>query len=503
MLNQVSEKKAEEIKATRKEKSALDFSCLLCNDMRVPFDVQRKTFYISLDMEEETWESLDFMSGQPEYEILFFEDIIRYDKKEIISEGKKFPVLVYNDREYASYYVTFSGLPLINLTTDVGIWQENIEGKATFYDTDFTRHGIQQSEYNGHIRGNTSRMFPKKGYKINLITDQSGVTELNKMSLFGMREDDDWILHALYNDDTKIRDRLSMEIWERFGADAVSEKGYYGPKMTYVEVFADNRYCGLYGLVEPVDAKQMDLQELDYSYKRKNPGGLIYQYLTFSEEKNPYREVEGFEIKEGMMSENAWQPMADLCAWLTLTDEEFLEQQWELVDIDSALRLWLFIQMITGHDHTAKNVYYVARYDDELKYDYKFYFAPWDMDLTWGNVSVGEINTVYTAFEHETVEHRVYWDVGDRLIETDHEGAKEYVQELYKELRGTVLTDQSIKRVIYELDSEIRNSGAFERDSVRWPEGVHASDCEQLVSYAKERLAFLDKALYDLEYYEN
>ncbi len=507
VFNTVAPELAEELKSNLNAVEELEFTALLCNKIRVPFDEGTNTFYVPIDMDTEQWETLEFVSGQPEYKILFLEDITDCSKQDVIAKGEKVELIVYNDEVWSEYYVTFTGLPIVDLATNEGFYSaEEITGTAVFYDTDFSLHGVQDSEYNGHIRGNTSRMFPKKGYKINLRkTNAEGVTELNKLSLFGMREDDDWILHALYNDDTKIRDRLSMQVWDTFGAGAVSEKGYYGPKMIYVEVFADNNYCGLYGLMEPVDAKQMDLAEEDYSYKRKNPGSVRYKYQNFFEERNPYAEVEGFEIKEGPIDEEAdiWEPMAQLAAVITLGDDEFKAQQSEIINEESALNLWLFLQIITGHDHTAKNVYYVAKYNDDLEYNYQFSFAPWDMDLTWGNVSVGEINPVYTEFEKETVHNRVYWDVGDELLHVDCHGAQDYVKELYSELRSTVLTDRSIEQMIYQLDAELRNSGAFARDKERWPEGVHASDCSQLLEYAKERLAFLDEALYDSEYYDN
>lgn len=502
VFNTVSEEGVQTLQSTLEEVEKLDFTALLCNETRVPFDDPEKTFYVPLDMENDKWEKLEFVSGQPEYQILFSEDVTDYDKQTVIAEGKKFPITVYDGNSWAMYYVVFSGLPIIDLATNEGFWSEEITGTAVFYDTNFVQYGTQQSDYNGHIRGNTSRMFPKKGYKINLTTDVTGTTDLNKLSLFGMREDDDWILHALYNDDTKIRDRFSIEVWEQFGANAVSEKSHYGPKMTYVEVFADNSYCGLYGLMEPVDAKQLDLETEDYSYKRKNPGGLVYQRRTFYEETNPYAEVEGFEIKDGLMTEDAWKAMASYCALLTLPDEEFMAQQSGLINEDSAIRLWLFVQLITGHDHTAKNVFYVAKYNDELQYDYEFFFAPWDMDLTWGNVSVGEINSVYTAFEKETYDDRVYWETGDKLIQLNYNGAKETMQELYKELRSTVLSDESIEQMILESDHQVRDSGAFARDKVRWTDSVHADDCSQLMEYAKMRLAFLDEALYNSKYLE-
>lgn len=499
LLNQVSAQKAEEIKAVRTENAVLDFSCLLCNDMRVPFDAQGKTFYVSVDMEENTWESLDFMSGQPEYNVLFLEDIIKYNKKETISQGRKIPVLVYNDTEYASYYIAFSGLPLIDLTTDVGMWQENIEGTVVFYDTDFTVNGVKESSYNAHLRGNTSRMYPKKGYKLNLVKNTaSGTVVNNKQAVFGMREDDDWILYAMYNDESKIRDRLCIDIWNEFGAKAVSEKSTYGTNLTYVEVFADNSYCGLYGLMEPVDAKQLNLSAADYLYKRKNPSGLVYE--DFLVATDPYEMVHGFEIKEGVMNEKAWEPMTELSYLVYHTsEEEFAKTVSNYMDEDSAMRMWLFIQIITGHDQRAKNVFYVARQEEE---GYRFYFAPWDMDLTWGNVSVGEVNPLYTDFEWETYDDDIPWETADRMIFSNVNGAADNMQELYKQLRKTILSDKQMEERISDLDNQLRASGAYERDRERWPEGAHTDDYKKLLNYAKLRLKFLDSALFDLQNYD-
>ena len=505
VFNTISMDKMSGIQSSLTEKEELEFTALLCNEIRVPFDEITNTFYVPVDMEDDTWEKMEFISGQQEYKILFSEDITENDKQKVIAEGKKFDLLVYDDSYWANYHIVFSGLPVIDLATNEGFYSsEKITGTAVFYDTDFTVHGIQQSEYNGHIRGNTSRMFPKKGYKLNLTTvDGSGTTVGNKISLFDMRNDDDWILYAMYNDDTKLRDALSMEVWDRFGAGAVSEKSYYGPKMIYVEVFADNSYCGLYGLMEPVDGKQLDLAEEDYSYKRKNPGGVRYKYDDFMEADDPTAVIEGFEIKDGILDEDAWKPMAELSAVLTLSEEELKAQQSEIMNEDSAMRMWLFMQMITGHDHTAKNIFYVAKYDDDLPYDYQFYFAPWDMDLTWGNVSVGEINPYYTAFEMDTYNDRVYWDTGDWMINLDYHDAVEKVQSLYKELRENVLTDEEIEIIIDALNNQIRNSGAFERDKERWPEGTHAEDVSLLKKYAQKRLNFLDDALYDFTLFDN
>ena len=504
IFNHVSEEQVESIKNILMEETELSFTALLCNEIRVPFDDATNTFYIPLDMENSEWEKLEIVSGQPEYAVLLAEDVTLKDKKELIANGEKIDLIVYDQTSWSNYYIVFSGLPIIDLATNEGFYAaEEITGAATFFDTDFTLHGTEQSAYNGHIRGNTSRMFPKKGYKLNLTyINEYGLEDNNKLSLFGMRKDDDWILQALYNDDTKIRDRLSIEVWDKMGAKAVSKDSYYGPRMIYVEVFADNQYCGLYGLMEPVDAKQLNLVEEDYSYKRKNPGSVLHKRKVFANVENVYAEVEGFEVKDGVMEEDAWMPMADLAKELTSSEwKEKLEKS-KILNEDSAIRMWVFIQMITGHDHTAKNMYYVAKYNDDLKENYQFYFAPWDMDLTWGNVSVGEINPYYTAFEMDTLDNRVYWDIADMLIDENYHNAKGRAQALYNDLRKTVLTDKVIDEIIQRLDHELRDSGAFARDKARWPEGIHAKNISVLRTYAKERLNYLDLAINDFDYFE-
>ena len=504
VFNNVNSKQIEEVKASLSKVEELGFTALLCNEIRVPFDDQTNTFFVPLDMEETQWEKMTFVSGQPEYQILFQDDVTDVNKQELIASNKKIELIVFDGQFWAEYYVTFTGLPIVDLSTNEGFYAaEEITGTAVFFDTNFTLHGTEQSAYNGHIRGNTSRMFPKKGYKLNLTyINEYGEEDNNKLSLFGMRKDDDWILQALYNDDTKIRDRLSMEVWDKIGANVVSDDSYYGPKMTYVEVFADNQYCGLYGLMEPVDGKQLNLAEEDYSYKRKNPGSVRYKYEVFSNVDNVYGEVEGFEIKDGLMEEDAWKAMAKLSK--TITSEKWRERLEEnnILNEDSVLRMWIFIQIITGHDHTAKNMYYVAKYDENLKDDYQFYFVPWDMDLTWGNVSVGEINPYYTAFEMETLDNRVYWDIADMLIDDNYHDVKDRAQDLYNELRENELTNDVIDQMILQLDHELRDSGAFARDKERWPEGIHATDSSVLRKYAKERLNYLDIAINDFDYFE-
>ena len=86
------------------------------------------------------------------------------------------------------------------------------------------------------------------------------------------------------------------------------------------------------------------------------------------------------------------------------------------------------------------------------------------------------------------------------IFETDNDLT--YMENLYTTLRQTELTNKQVENMILNLDAKIRTSGAFARDQERWPEGTHADSCEELISYAIGRFEFLDKALYDFDYFE-
>ena len=116
---------------------------------------------------------------------------------------------------------------------------------------------------------------------------------------------------------------------------------------------------------------------------------------------------------------------------------------------------------------------------------------------------LGEVNPYYTDFERDTLDNRVYWQVADMLIDDNYHQAKERAQDIYNELRKTVLTNQDMEEMILRLDHELRDSGAFARDKERWPEGIHADSCEELLNYATGRLEFLDKALYNFKLFED
>lgn len=501
LFNPVSAVIAEEVWQNRTRVDRFPFGSLLCNGIQLPVDYVEKTFYVPIDMENDEWETLEFTSADPQYQFIFSEDFTKYDKKQLLKENADIEFLVYTDTEFSTYHMTFTGLPVIDISTQGAIenQQKEIAGHAVFYDTGFSSQGIVSSAYNGHVRGNMSTLFPKKGYKLNLTRQKAdGTVENNKLALFGMREDDDWILSALYNDESKLREALCIELWDELGSKAIYTNSTYNTSQTFVELIVDESYYGLYALKEPIDAKQLNLRSDDYLYKREYPEDLEAE--EFANAKNPEEQVLGFEIKEGVLNQNAWKPMAYFSEILNGSDEQFGQNAGKLLDEDNAMRLWLYIQVIAGYDQQKKNVFYVARKEGN---DYYFTFAPWDLDLTWGNISGQDPQTLYTNYDEGMVDKYLYWETGDRLIRQNVDGTADKMQKLYENLRKNEWSDKAIEKKIAWYDHVVRDSGAYIREANRWPESALAEDADAVLKFAKGRMAYLDTALYDLENFMN
>lgn len=495
LFNPVSETIADEIWVEKERVERFDFRNLLCNGTQIPLDVIEKTFYVPVNMETDEWETMEFSSGDPKYLICFAEDFTKSNKKDLIAAGDGIEFLVYNEKQFSTYHLVFTGLPMIEFTTTDGLdAQQNIGGDAVFYHTDFSRNGIKESSFYGHVRGNTSALYPKKGYKINLTKKVlTGANVKNKLSLFDMREDDDWMLYALYNDSSKMRAKLSADLWDEFEAGKIATNANYNSNMTYVEVIVDGSYYGLYMLMEPIDVKQLNLNASDFLYKREQGAELTEEGFVQTETDSVM--ALGFELKSNNLNNETWLPMAELAKTMNATDEDFASKIGKITDLDNTMRLWLYIQIITGVDQGSKNVFYVARRNGD---SYQFTFAPWDLDLTFGNTS-GNEEPHYTRFTEERLETVIRWQPGTRLMELNVEDRAEEMQKLYCELRSSVLSDEALEERMEELNHILRESGAYQREIVRWPEAAQADDYSQVLEYAKERMNFLDYALFDLK----
>lgn len=100
-------------------------------------------------------------------------------------------------------------------------------------------------EYDGFIgikwRGNSSLSFDQKQYT---IETKSKTGESVDVSLLGLPADNDWVLHAPYNDISLMRNALAYDLW--------AEMGHWAPRTKMVELVLNGDYQGVYVLTETI-----------------------------------------------------------------------------------------------------------------------------------------------------------------------------------------------------------------------------------------------------------
>ena len=494
-----TEEEISQLLATHSQAAEPFFTELAFSGEQLPYDRNTSTFYLPLNMETDTWESGQLTSLASGVSLIFEEDFTGADKQETIKNGTKFRFYAVRDGEYQECWLTVTGLSVVSIETEADADAEIFGGSAYFWDSSTKVDWTSSSILEANIRGNTSRTYEKKGYKLSLKKqNKNGEIVEDKKSLFGLRNDDEWLLNAMYSDSSKIRDKLSADIWAEIGAyQEEFPEAYFGTRMTYVEVFFNHEYWGLYVLMEPVDSKQLDRTkegeggQEEYSYKSVTPQDVSAEELLNQE---AYGEtLSGFELKGShtVIDRTSWEPLLSYLELRDLSDDEAFAAASELTDREGALDIWIYLQAVLGIDNRGKNMYYVAKNRGNRQV---VYFAPWDMDITWGDaLSEGTGDNVwdvglFTALYSE----RINWSFGDRLIELDVDGSCDYVSERWKELRQGVLSDESLTEEIDGLIHQVRDSGALERDAERWPDSNSGQDYELFVRMALYRMKILD-----------
>jgi hypothetical protein len=130
-----------------------------------------------------------------------------------------------------------------------------------------------------NIRGQSSRGFPKKQYRLEL-TDPAGLGE--NVPLLGLPPDDDWILNGPYSDKSLLNNFLAFELHEQMG--------HYAVRRRFVEVFLDETrgelvypadYRGIYVLLEriKINSRRLDIARMGpaVTAEPELTGGYIFK----------------------------------------------------------------------------------------------------------------------------------------------------------------------------------------------------------------------------------
>lgn len=446
------------------------------NGGNIAYDSEQNMLLIPQSLSSEGFEGrLKAAEGK----LYFLQDEAFKNKAEAISENKVFRLFWIKENQCWMYNVYFTGMPVITITTQEASDEEST-GVMWVYDQYRSAAEYQSSACSWHIRGASSRSYEKLSYKLTL-TD-------NKLSLLGMRKDDDWILNSLYDDEGLIHNKLSYEVWQEIAASN-SVQNDEGISMEYAELFMDNEYLGIYGLMERIDKKALALNDRDILYKCRDqiyPGEDDF-YTELTEEMAPV-----FELKyPKVFSAQEWEPLRQWTSMFLWKEPYDYESGKASLNMENAIDYNLFNLLICGMDNIMKNIYFWADYQNDGSY--QFIKIPWDLNMTWGNSWIDDYNCNFNRYQEKNLDSTGGWT--EDLYELYQENPEEIGRMLadrWQELRENIITREALSEKAEEELTYLKMSGASIRNRQKWPpKGEYWSD-DYIYEYIDKRIDFLD-----------
>lgn len=493
----------------------------------LPRDEASGVTFLPQNAQTEDWKGGLSASGGRLY---FIEDAQISHKQEALEEGHAFRYVVVNAEGdlLDKGQLVATGLPMMVWKLDEPVDWQTVdafvhEGEYTGIVTLFDPSGeytIQTSRMRSCIRGNSSRWADKKSFKVKLLNEKG---EKRKLSLCGMRKDDDWILDALSADDTRLREVSAFRLWEEIIRDNPSDR--IGSRMCYMELVADGQYHGVYGLQEPVDKKQLNAEEGDVLYKSgghrwpteeeidymqaqsaAEAGELVDGQRTWQQDDVTYAtdavylKIDKHTVKlsaklyPNRIQDEVWEPFLTLVR--TMHDpSSTLEQVDTVCDRSNLIDIELFRQALFSWDNLANNTYY---YGQKTEAGWRFIYVPWDLDQTFGNgwdacVNDGTMNsTAYTVLGRDKACGDGYEFETALPAEAAEQAGNQDKVHRWQQLRSGPLSTENVCALLQHSSDELTRSGAQAREDVRWPVRDSDTTLEEIQAYMTLRLEALD-----------
>jgi len=348
------------------------------------------------------------------------------------------------------------------------------------------------------IRGNTSRSFPKKSYRLELWEDPEGITNRNA-SILGMRNDDDWLLDGMWNEPIAVRDKSAMELWLSFGRVHYRQEEpnvQLGADRRYCELFVNGAYRGLYYIGERLDRKQLKLEVVSEFvdggelYKAQGWGDAVGGF-SLPEVDNSSITWGGYEVKypteEGTFD---WAKLKVFKSFILQQDiNSFAMEYANHIDVENIIDYFIFTNLIYAFDNQGNNVF-IGRRDQTSPY----FFVSWDFDATLGLGITGAKLPVT-----ETGRGMNQHILTSRLLKTD--GFPDALKVRWGILRGDHLQSEKIKSFYRENYAQLLRNNVYEREALvvgldrSLPDPTSLSDIERIID---ERLSYLDEYISEL-----
>ena len=390
-----------------------------------------------------------------------------------------------------SHLYQLTNLPTVTIHTKDGVIPYDKENEIESQITIISDNGTKLLYQPGGIRerGNASRSFPKKPYRIKFDKKQNLLNAPAKAKK--------WTLINNYGDKTLMRNLLAFELSRLMGMP-------YTPYGTAVDVMLNGEYKGCYQLCDQIEVNKdrvniTEMEPTDISGSALT-GGYLIEVDAYA-----YDEVKWFNSTKGNPV-TIKSPDDD-----EITDEQFnyikqyfntMESKWTTyLDLNTFLRHFL-VGELSGNTDTYWSVYMYKQRDDDM-----IHTGPvWDFDLAFEND-----NRTYPIMNNSDW---IYSSTGScagnmrqfvNNIVKNNAAAKSQLLQIWGEVREAGLTEEYMTAYIDQMEQHLQQSQKL--NFLRWPImsqkvhqnpkiwGSYTAEVQNVRRYMQERIAWMDKKL--------
>jgi hypothetical protein len=386
--------------------------------------------------------------------------------------------------------------------------------------TELNAHASFSGRITANVRGSSSQMFPKKGYGFHTL-EEDGTNR--KVSLLGMPEEHNWILHGPYTDKTLIRNAISYSIGEQLGG--------YTPRTRFVELFMHSGndklqpddYRGIYLLKERIKIApgRVNIHELELHHNQypEVSGGYIFSIDRLNEGERGFLTARESEFRFVRPDEYSVTPAQKqyLISFVdsletVLFSDNFADPNTGYVafmDPASFIDVHLITELLKEIDGFRLSFFYHKDRQGKLK------AGPiWDYNLALGNANYLNVwdpqGWYYSLLNPDEYAWRWY----SRLFD-DPEFMKQY-KKRYRVLRSSAFSDINLMNHIHHYVNLL--SEAQLRDQQKWNTlgmwvwpnwfvgNTYKEEVDWMTDWLKQRVQWMDEQLgepYSLIHYWN
>lgn len=372
-------------------------------------------------------------------------------------------------------------LPIVTIYTSAEIVNDpKVDCNIAIFDpearTDAEEKNLVYFESKAGIefRGAGALRYPKKAYNFKLY-DSAG--NKREAELLNIRNDNSWILDAMYLDMARMRNRVCFDLWNTFNKPYYVDekpKAMSGTRGHYVEVFINDKYMGFFILSDRIDRKQ---------YQIEPQGGFIYKakgwtqacYLQgYTAPSNDDYYWSSAEIEQDYPDADDGQTpnfnhMASFIDFVSKSSKaDFSAQFADRIAESSVIDTFIFLNLTLGYDNAGRNTFWIFRNVNESP---KVMHGLWDLDGTLGR----DWNRVYTSASNgwfwgssNNPSGNNYFKLFKRIMDGDVEGLQQKIYNRWVELKDNQLKPENFDALVdYYSELQIA-SGARDREVRRW-----------------------------------